>query len=121
MQFSWQCGRVIQDKATYKKMGRHNWFDDDQLAVLHNMFTNLPSIFLDELQKKMSNLTGKNVSKSTIWCELHECLALTLHKTCSIDPCQSPEDQGAFVSKIAGVPAECLVFIGTANFIAILI
>ncbi|KAG0139396.1 hypothetical protein CROQUDRAFT_697995, partial [Cronartium quercuum f. sp. fusiforme G11] len=53
--------------------------------------------------------------------ELHEHLGLTLHKTHSIDPHQSPEDQGAFGSKIAGVPAECLVFIATSNFFAILI
>ncbi|KAG0139590.1 hypothetical protein CROQUDRAFT_23903, partial [Cronartium quercuum f. sp. fusiforme G11] len=65
------------DKATFKKMGRCNWFDNDQLTVLHDMVTNFLSIFLDELQKKMLNLTGKNVSKSPVWHELHEHLELT--------------------------------------------
>ncbi|KAG0146050.1 hypothetical protein CROQUDRAFT_44887, partial [Cronartium quercuum f. sp. fusiforme G11] len=95
-------------------------FDNDQLVVLQT-WSNSLSIFLDELQKNMLNLTGKNVSKSTIWCEMHECFGLKLHKTCSIDPFQSPEDQGASVSEIAGVPPECLVFIGTSDFFAILI
>ncbi|KAG0141925.1 hypothetical protein CROQUDRAFT_51032 [Cronartium quercuum f. sp. fusiforme G11] len=72
-------------------MGQCNLFDNDQLAVLHDMVTNSLSIFLNELQKKMSNLSGKNMSKSTIWCELHEHLGLTLNKTPSVDPCQSPE------------------------------
>ncbi|KAG0138965.1 hypothetical protein CROQUDRAFT_55429 [Cronartium quercuum f. sp. fusiforme G11] len=85
-------GRVIQDKETYKRMGRHNQFDNDQLAVLHDMVTNSPSIFLDELWRKMLNSTGKNVSMSTIWHELHEFLGLKLHRTCSMDPHQSPED-----------------------------
>ncbi|KAG0152058.1 hypothetical protein CROQUDRAFT_35752, partial [Cronartium quercuum f. sp. fusiforme G11] len=85
-------GRVIQDKATYKKLGRHTWFDNDQLVVLHDMVTNSPSIFLDELQKKMLNLTRTDVSISTIWHELHGCLGLNLHRTRSVDPCQSPED-----------------------------
>ncbi|KAG0143605.1 hypothetical protein CROQUDRAFT_48597, partial [Cronartium quercuum f. sp. fusiforme G11] len=80
------------DKATYKKLGRHTRFDDDQLVVLHDMVTNSPSIFLDELQKKMSNLTRTNVSISTIWHELHGHLGLNLHRTCSVDPHQSPED-----------------------------
>ncbi|KAG0142814.1 hypothetical protein CROQUDRAFT_29866, partial [Cronartium quercuum f. sp. fusiforme G11] len=78
---------------------------------MKDIVTNNPSIFIDELQLKMENITGERVAKSTIWWELHMRLGLTLHKTRSVDPHQSAGDQADYVAKIAGIPPECLVFI----------
>ncbi|KAG0145469.1 hypothetical protein CROQUDRAFT_45788, partial [Cronartium quercuum f. sp. fusiforme G11] len=105
-------GSVTCDKSTYTKQGRHYRFSDEQLAVMKDIVTNDPSIFIDELQLKMENITGEGVAKSTIWQELHKHLGLTLHKTHSVDPHQSAEDWVDYVAKIAGIPPECLVFIG---------
>ncbi|KAG0152114.1 hypothetical protein CROQUDRAFT_35626 [Cronartium quercuum f. sp. fusiforme G11] len=96
----------------YAKMGRPYQFSDEQLTVMKDIVTNNPLIFLDKLQLKMENVTGERVAKSTIWWELHKCLGFTLHKTCSVDLCQSAEDWADYVARIAGIPPECLVFIG---------
>lgn len=108
-------GSVTRNKSTYAKQGRRYRFSDEQLAVMKDIVTNDPSIFLDELQLKMENITGERVAKSTIWRELHKRLGLTLHKTCSVDPHQSAEDRAGYVAKIAGIPPECLVFIDASG------
>ncbi|KAG0143723.1 hypothetical protein CROQUDRAFT_677288, partial [Cronartium quercuum f. sp. fusiforme G11] len=77
-------GSVTCNKLTYAKLGRCYQFSDEQLAVMKDIFTNDPSIFIDKLQLKMENVTGERVAKSTIWWELHKCLGFTLHKTCSV-------------------------------------
>ncbi|KAG0139278.1 hypothetical protein CROQUDRAFT_54956, partial [Cronartium quercuum f. sp. fusiforme G11] len=105
-------GSVTCDKSMYAKQGRHYRFSDEQLAVMKDIVTNDPSIFIDELQLKMENITGERVAKLTIWWELHKHLGLTLHKTHSVDPHQRPENWVDYVAKIVGIPPECLVFIG---------
>ncbi|KAG0148682.1 hypothetical protein CROQUDRAFT_654512 [Cronartium quercuum f. sp. fusiforme G11] len=91
-------------------MGRRLRFSDEELAVMNDIVENDPSIFLDELQHKMENVTGDKVARSTIWRELHNRLGLTLHKTRAVDPRQSAEDRADYVARIAGIPPECLVF-----------
>ncbi|KAG0139897.1 hypothetical protein CROQUDRAFT_100899 [Cronartium quercuum f. sp. fusiforme G11] len=108
-------GSVTHDKSTYAKQGRCYRFSDEQLAVMKDIVTNDPSIFIDELQLKMENITGERVAKSTIWQELHKHLGLTLDKTHSVDPHQSAEDWVDYVAKIAGILPECLVFINESG------
>ncbi|KAG0141701.1 hypothetical protein CROQUDRAFT_34486, partial [Cronartium quercuum f. sp. fusiforme G11] len=86
-------------------------FSDEELAVMNDIVANNPSIFLDELQHKMENVTGEKVAGSTIWWELHIQLGLTLHKTCAVYPCQSAEYHADYMARIAGILPECLVFI----------
>ncbi|KAG0147172.1 hypothetical protein CROQUDRAFT_485239 [Cronartium quercuum f. sp. fusiforme G11] len=81
-------GSVTRNKLTYAKQGRRYRFSDEQLAVMKDIVTNDPSIFIDELQLKMENIT---------------------------DPHQSAEDRADYVAKIAGIPPECLVFIDASS------
>lgn len=103
---------VTQDPATYEKRGRPLFFTSDELSVMLDLVTHTPSLFLDEVQRRMLDLTGKKAPLSVIHHDLHSRLGLTLLKTRRVHPLQSDTDRAAYISRVSGIPPEFLVFIG---------
>lgn len=73
--------RVIADPATYDARGRPHALSNANLAILYDLVVDRPSIYLDELQTELRNLTGLEVSRATITREIHTRLGLTLKVT----------------------------------------
>ncbi|KAG0145575.1 hypothetical protein CROQUDRAFT_45600 [Cronartium quercuum f. sp. fusiforme G11] len=105
-------GKPFQNLAGYLKRGHHNCFDKDELLVFQDIVMHNLGMYLVEIKKKMLDITGKEVSVETIRHDLHNCLRLTLVKPQGVDPQQSAEDRAAYITHIAGVQVEYLVFIG---------
>lgn len=107
---------AVRDPATYQPRGRPSSFDTDELVVMCDLVKNTPSLFLEEIQKRMLDLTGKRVALSTIARDLHKRLGLSLLMSRRVHFLQSAENRAAYVARVAGIPAEYLVFIGECSF-----
>lgn len=73
--------KVVQNPDTYEQRGRPARFTRLQLDVMYDLVRRSPSMFLDEVQKKMFDLTGTRAALSTIHRDLHKQLGLSLVKT----------------------------------------
>ncbi|KAG0139640.1 hypothetical protein CROQUDRAFT_54429, partial [Cronartium quercuum f. sp. fusiforme G11] len=76
-----KTGKPFQDLANYLKCGHHHCFNDAKLLDLEEIVAHNPGMYLVEIQKKMLDITGKEVSVETIQNDLHTRLGLSLMQT----------------------------------------
>lgn len=102
-------GNANRDTAEYDRLGRPHMLCDNHLALLHDIVVHEPDLYLDELQVKMNDLTGLNISKATIQQDLSDRLGLSLLVNRRVNSNQSAENRADFIQKVAGIPPEFLV------------
>ncbi|KAG0149210.1 hypothetical protein CROQUDRAFT_40074 [Cronartium quercuum f. sp. fusiforme G11] len=103
---------AVRDPATYERRGRPSSFSEVHLQLLADIIHQSPSMYLDELQEKMFDLTGIWVTLSTLSRVLHQHLGLSLLVSRALDRRQCPVARAAFVAAVHRIPADYFVFIG---------
>lgn len=112
---------IIRDPQEYKQCGRPRLFNRDDQSFMEALIYNQPGLFLDEVQDRLRDYTGHVAAFSTIRMELHSRLRLTLKKANTSNIRKSLLDKACWVSRMANVPAEFLVFTGRLSMLCSLV
>lgn len=103
---------IIRNPQEYEKRGRPRLFNSDDQTFMEALIYDQPGLFLDAVQDRLRDYTGQVAALSTIRLELHSRLRLTLKKANTSNVRKSLLDKACWVSRMANVPAEFLVFTG---------
>ncbi|KAG0145824.1 hypothetical protein CROQUDRAFT_20924, partial [Cronartium quercuum f. sp. fusiforme G11] len=105
-----QYQSAVRDPATYQHRGRPHVFQGVTLNLLADVVNHRPSIHLDELQRKMFDLTGIWATKSTYSRVLHRQLGISLLVSRALDRRQCPIARAEYIASIHRIPLEYFVF-----------
>ncbi|KNE88812.1 hypothetical protein PSTG_17749 [Puccinia striiformis f. sp. tritici PST-78] len=101
---------VVCNPQTYRTRGRPFELNDEDLAFIREMIDDKPTVYLDEIQRALTEEHGITVSLSTISNTLHLRLHLSKKTIRTVHPRQDPEQRADYVSRIGCIQSSCLVF-----------
>lgn len=103
---------VIRNPDEYEQRGRRRMLNAADRKFIETMVEDHPSLFLDEIQRKLYNKTGKMPSRTTVHIELRACLLLTLKKAGVSNVRKNLVAKYSWMQQWLHVPAHYFVFTG---------
>jgi transposase len=103
---------VVCNPSTYRTRGRPLDLDDEDLSFIKEMVIDKPTVYLDEIQKALTNQLGVTVSLATIHGTLHNRLSISKKTIRTVHPRQDELARASYISLIANIPSTCIVFTG---------
>jgi transposase len=103
---------VVCNPSTYRTRGRPLELDDEDLAFIKEMVTNKPTVYLDEIQKALTDQLGVIISLGTIHGTLHNRLSMSKKTIRTFHPRQDELSRAAYISMMGSIPTNCIVFTG---------
>lgn len=103
---------VLRDPDEYARRGRKRILNATDRRFIETMVEEHPSLFLDEIQRKLYNETGKMPCLTSVHVELRARLLLTLKKAGVSNVRKDLVAKYSWMSKWLHVPAHYFVFTG---------
>ncbi|PLW15561.1 hypothetical protein PCANC_15843 [Puccinia coronata f. sp. avenae] len=107
--------RVVRDPEEYAARGRRFLLSAEDREFMIELVLQEPSLFLDEMRKRLYDNTSTLISISSLHDILVEKLSITLKKPDTVNIGKSLTAKYCYISKMANVPAEFLVFTGVVE------
>jgi transposase len=99
-----QTRAVVCNPSTYPTRGQPLDLDDEDLSFIKEMVTNKPTVYLDKIQKALTNQLGVTVSLATIHGTLHDRLSISKKTIHTVHPRQDELERASYISLIANIP-----------------
>lgn len=102
---------VVRNPDDYARLGRNTALTDEDRDFMLQLLDGHPGLYLDEYRRAVYRRTGTWISLNTIANDLKIRLNLTLKKSRTVHPNQSPSKRARYLHAVGALTPDMLVFL----------